>query len=121
MQKRIDLIKDKAPDLQNVNNNEVAPVLRIFMPSVVLLFPGNSHDTSEGRKLIESIYAKNNNYLLIDRAYEDDKILDLVKDSGFCTIVSSKKNYKLPRFCDKPLYKQCNNIERYFLRLKRFR
>ena len=43
------------------------------------LFPGNSHDAPEGRKLIKSIYPKNDSYLLIDRAYDNDKTLDLAK------------------------------------------
>ena len=38
-------------------------------PVAFRLSPGNSHDAFEGRKLIESIYSKNNNYLLMDRAY----------------------------------------------------
>ena len=38
-------------------------------PVAFCLSPGNSHYAPEGRKLIESIYSKNNNYLLMDRAY----------------------------------------------------
>ena len=53
--------------------------------------PGNSHDAPEGRKLIESIYSKNNNYLLVDRAYEDDRTLALAKNHGFKTVVPPKK------------------------------
>ncbi|MBQ9491709.1 MAG: hypothetical protein IJU86_02925 [Firmicutes bacterium] len=53
--------------------------------------PRNSHDTPKGKKLIESIYSKNNNYLLMDTAYEDDKTLALAKDHGFNMIVSLKK------------------------------
>ena len=82
---------------------------------------GNSYDTSEGIKLIESIDSKNNNYLLIDKVYEDDKTLALPKDHRFNTVVPPKKNRKLPWSYYKRLYKQRNNIERYFLRLKRFR
>ncbi len=57
----------------------------------------------------------------MDRAYEDDKTLALAKDHGFKTVVPPKKNCKLPWSYDKQLYKHRNNIERYFLRLKRFR
>ena len=60
-------------------------------PVVFRLSPGNSHDDSEERKLIESIYSKNNNYLLMDRAYEDDKTLALAKNHGFKTVVPPKK------------------------------
>ena len=44
----------------------------------------------------------------MDRAYEDDKTLALAKDHDFYAVVL-------------PIYKQHNNIERYFLRLKRFK
>ncbi len=57
----------------------------------------------------------------MDRAYEDDKTLALVKDLWFKTVVRPKKNCKLPLNYNRHLYKQRNNIERYFLRLKRFR
>ena len=60
-------------------------------PVVFRLSPGNSHDAPKGRKLIESIYSKNNNYLLMDRAYEDDKTLALAKNHGFKTVVQNKK------------------------------
>ena len=60
-------------------------------PVAFRLSPGNSHDAPEGRKLIESIYSKNNNYLLMDRAYEDDKTLALAKNHGFKTVVPPKK------------------------------
>ena len=42
-------------------------------PVVFCLSPGNSYDVLEGRKLIESIYSKNNNSLLMDKAYENNK------------------------------------------------
>ena len=60
-------------------------------PVVFHLSPGNSHDAPEGRKLIESIYHKNNSYLLMDRAYEDDKNRVLAKASSFHLVVPPKK------------------------------
>ena len=90
-------------------------------PVAFHLFPGNSHGAPTGRKFIESIYPKNNSYLLVDRAYEDDKTIALAKAHGFHPVVHSKKNRKLSWLYDKQLYKQRNIIERYFLRLKRFR
>ena len=82
---------------------------------------GNPNDAPEGRKLIKSIYLKNNSYILIDRAYEDDKTIVLAKAHGFRPVVPPKKNRKLPWLYDKQPYKQRNIIERFFLRLKRFR
>ena len=57
----------------------------------------------------------------MDRAYKNDKIFALAKAHNFHAVVPSKKNRKLPWNYDKLLYKQRNNIERYSLRLKRFR
>ena len=63
-------------------------------PVAFHLFPGNSHGAPTGRKFIESIYPKNNSYLLVDRAYEDDKTIALAKAHGFHPVVHSKKNRK---------------------------
>ena len=57
----------------------------------------------------------------MNRAYEDDKTLALAKIHGFKIVVPPKKNRKLPWIHNKHLCKLCNNIERYFLRFKRFR
>lgn len=57
----------------------------------------------------------------MDRAYEDDKTRALSAEHGFLPIVPPKKNRKKPWDYDKELYKRRNEVERYFLRLKRFR
>lgn len=57
----------------------------------------------------------------MDRAYEDDMTRALAKEHGFHAVVPPKKNRKIPWDYDKELYKKRNQIERYFLRLKRFR
>ncbi len=57
----------------------------------------------------------------MDRAYEDDRTQALAVQQGFIPVVSPKKNHKEPWEHDKQLYKRRNEIERYFLRIKRFR
>ena len=57
----------------------------------------------------------------MDRAYEDDKTRSLAEKNGFIPVVPPKKNRKEPWEYDKELYKRRNEIERFFLRLKRFR
>lgn len=57
----------------------------------------------------------------MDRAYEDDKTRELAVKQGFVPIVPPKRNRKKPWEYDKGLYKRRNEIERYFLRIKRFR
>ena len=57
----------------------------------------------------------------MDRAYEEDKTRSLAMENGFIPVVPPKKNRKDPWDYDKDLYKRRNEVERYFLRLKRFR
>ena len=57
----------------------------------------------------------------MDRAYEDDKTRSLAEKNGFVPVVPPKKNCKEPWEYDKELYKRRNEVERFFLRLKRFR
>ena len=85
------------------------------------LSAGNKHDAPERRKLIESFYSEDNHYLLMDRAYEDNKTRELAVKQGFIPIVPPKRNRKEPWDYDKELYKCRNEVERYFLRIKRFR
>ena len=55
------------------------------------------------------------------RAYEDDKTRVLAAKQGFLPVVPPKKNRREPWDYDRELYKRRNEVERYFLRLKRFR
>lgn len=57
----------------------------------------------------------------MDRAYEDDKTRTFAIQRGFIPVVPPKKNRKEPWEYDKELYKRRNEIERFFLRIKRFR
>ena len=82
------------------------------------LSAGNRHDAPEGRKLIKSIDSKVARYLVMDRAYEDDETRILTFKQG---LVPPKKNRKSPWQYDTELYKRRNEVERFFLRLKRFR
>lgn len=85
------------------------------------LSPGNNHDAPEGRIILQNIYSDDGHYLLMDRAYEDNATRQAAIDSGFVPVVPPKKNRKQPWDYDKELYKRRNEVERYFLRLKRFR
>lgn len=60
-------------------------------------------------------------FILMDRAYEGDKMRAKAIEKGFIPVVPPKKNRKEPWEYNKEIYKQRNEIERYFLRLKRFR
>jgi transposase len=87
-----------------------------------ILSPGNAHDAPQGILLLDQIKRqKEQKYMLMDRAYEGDEIRAKVEELGFIPVVPPKSNRKNPWEYDKERYKQRNEIERYFLRLKRFR
>lgn len=57
----------------------------------------------------------------MDKAYEGENIRRKAVEKGYSSVVPPKSNRTDPREYDKERYKQRNEIERYFLRLRRFR
>jgi transposase len=83
---------------------------------------GNAHDAPEGEILLENMERLDGQvYMLMDRAYEGKGMRVKVAGKGFIPVVPPRKNRKKPWEYDRERYKQRNEIERYFLRLKRFR
>lgn len=64
---------------------------------------------------------KAHRYLIMDRAYEGDKTSLLAINRGYIPVVPPKRNRKSPWEYDRKLYKRRNTVERFFLRIKRFR
>ena len=59
--------------------------------------------------------------LLMDRAYEGDKMRAVAKKLGYNPVVPPKKNRIDPWEYDRILYKRRNEVVRFFRRIKRFR
>jgi transposase len=57
----------------------------------------------------------------MDKAYEGDETRQKAVERGFVPVVPPKSNRREPWEYDKELYKRRNEIERFFLRIKRFR
>jgi len=86
------------------------------------LSPGNASDGPEGRKLLSFTAANRaHRYLIMDRAYEGDETRALAIALGYIPVVPPKKNRKGPWEYDQKTYKRRNQVERFFLRIKRFR
>ena len=89
---------------------------------IFTLSAGNCGDAPEGRALLQQFGPVDHSvYLLMDRAYEGDETRTLAMDLGYIPVVPPKSNRKAPWDYDKQLYKQRNQVERLFRRLKRFR
>lgn len=83
---------------------------------------GEAHDSPEGVELLDKTERLDEQkYILMDKAYEGDVMRNKAVKRGFIPVVPPKSNRKDPWKYDKSRYKQRNQIERYFLRLKRFR
>ena len=86
------------------------------------LSAGNCSDGPEGRALLRQLGPTDQPvYLLMDRAYEGDETRALAEELGYMPVVPPKRNRKNPWDYDKELYKQRNQVERLFRRMKRFR
>ena len=86
------------------------------------LSAGNCGDGPEGHALLRQLGpAYHPVYLLMDRAYEGDETRALAVELGYIPVVPPKSNRKDPWDYDKELYKQRNQVERLFRRIKRFR
>ena len=57
----------------------------------------------------------------MDRAYEGDETHQLVRELGWIPVVPPKRNRREPWEYDRELYKQRNEVERLFRRVKGFR
>jgi transposase len=92
-----------------------------------MLSGGEASDAVHGRLLLDTVGRIQDPdtdtplYLLMDRAYEDWNTRYLAFEWGYTPVVPPKKNRKHPWEYDTALYKQRNEVERPFRRLKGFR
>ena len=84
------------------------------------LSPGNAGDAPEGRALLKQTKLTALSGIM-DRAYEGDETRQLVRELDCIPVVPPKKNRREPWEYDRELYKQRNEVERLFRRLKGFR
>ena len=88
------------------------------MPVRVLITEGTTADCTQAERLIEGIDAA---YLLADRGYDSDKIIQQAESQGITPVIPPKKNRKVQRLYDKDIYTLRHLVENAFLHLKRWR
>lgn len=81
----------------------------------MLLTPGQRHDVTQGPALIEG-YAPG--AVLADKGYDADDILRRIQEAGAEPVIPPKANRTEQRAYDKELYRERNEVERFFGRLK---
>jgi len=60
-------------------------------------------------------------YLLADKGYDTDAILEQAQEQGMVALIAPKRNRLVQRDYDKYLYKLRHLVENAFLKLKRWR
>ena len=84
------------------------------------LSPSHAGDATEGRELLKQTKLTATS-IIMDRAYEGDDTRQLVRELDCIPVVPTKKNRREAWEYDRQLYKQRNEVEQLFRRLKRFR
>lgn len=88
------------------------------MPLRILITQGTRADCTQADRLIEGLSA---DYLLADRGYDTNAILEQAENQGMEAVIPPKKNRTVQREYDKDLYKLRHLVENAFLHLKRWR
>ena len=88
------------------------------MPYRVIVTEGPEADCSQAGALIQDIAAQ---YLLADRGYDSDSIIQMALDQKMIPVIPPRKNRKVQREYDQHLYKFRHMVENAFLHLKQWR
>ena len=88
------------------------------MPVRILITEGTRADCSQAEHLIEGIDAE---YLLADKGYDSDKIIEKAKEGGMTPVIPPRSSRLTPRDYDCYLYKLRHLVENAFLKLKQWR
>ena len=88
------------------------------MPIRAIVTDGTTADCT---KLIELTHDLKGEYLIADKGYDSDKIIEYAKGEGFIPVIPPRKSRNNPRDYDKRLYKMRHRVENTFLKMKRWR
>jgi len=88
------------------------------MPVRVFITSGTTADCSKAHSLIDGIDAE---YLLADRGYDSNTVIEHAESQGMIPVIPPRKNRKDQRHYDKSIYALRHLVENAFLHLKRWR
>ncbi len=80
--------------------------------------PGQEHDVTRGCALIDGFEPGS---VIADKGYDADRLVKAVSASGATAVIPPRRNRKVARDFDRDVYKERNQIERFFNKLKQFR
>ncbi len=87
-------------------------------PFRLILSPDQSGEMRQAQALIKRLRS---DYVIADKGYDTDSLIQAVKHSGSIPVIPPKSSRKPPGHYDKYLYQERNLVERVFLKLKHYR
>jgi transposase len=88
------------------------------MPVRVAITEGTRADCTQAESLIDGIIAE---YLMADKAYDTNAILEYCEKQGIVPVIPPKSNRREQREYDEYLYKLRHLVENAILKLKKWR
>lgn len=89
------------------------------LPLRLVLSAGQASDKAAVAELIDGLPPAR--ALVADRGYDAQAVIDLVRERGGCAHIPTQKDRKVQRSVDPAIYRQRNQVERFFCKLKHFR
>jgi transposase len=89
------------------------------MPVRLLISPGQASDMGAVPELLAGLPTPTN--VIADRGYDSNAVLELISRSGAQASIPSCSRRVVRRSVDPGIYRQRNQVERFFCRLKHFR
>ncbi|MFK4474416.1 transposase [Paenibacillus sp. RC73] len=84
------------------------------------LTAGQRHDSVMGYEMLKSMDLTQKQ-VLADRAYDTNRILQLLEEQEATPVIPSKKNRRVQRKWDKAIYKERHLVECFFNKTKHYR
>jgi transposase len=85
------------------------------LPLRLIAGPGQENDMKRAYDLIAGYRPA---YVLADRAYDTDRLMDVILNAGAQPVIPPRRHRRVQHKYDKALYKERNQIERFFGKLK---
>ena len=89
------------------------------LPLRIVLSAGQTCDKAVVEALIDGLAPAE--ALVADRGYDAQAVIDLVRARGGQPHIPTQRNRKTQRSVDPAIYRQRNQVERFFCKLKHFR
>ena len=87
-------------------------------PIRIKLSAGNVHDIVPANGMISGLHSS---FVLADRAYDCDRLIDLAKSQGSIIVIPPRSNRVDQRDYDRHIYKERHLVECFFAKIKKYR